>query len=414
MYSSSSLSSVVDAWSAPEPELEGYLGPMTEYPRFVHSMKAVRRVGDRLADPIHFSPDMPSHERDAAIEAFAIAHNWRDDHFLPMRSIRFSVRHHMKKAGAKGDLASRIKRMTSIRRKLRESTVKLDQMNDLGGVRAIMDDISGVNALISAIGEKFQHTIRQQYPYIEKPKDDGYRSHHVVLSFVGEGEREVYSGRRVELQIRTRLQHAWATAVEAAGLYRGEDFKHHRGDADWLRFFQLVSSEFAHTEGCPEVPGTQSHHERVEEIKDLNQKLKATETLEHIKNATEFAESFVYDAGRFFLIRYRKDHTVSVETHDRPIAAAYALTEHEMRIEQGIDDEKVVLVEVDKVTKLVETYPNYFGDVSLFVMSVKRICDGRGAIEYSLAPQEIVGQKPRGVERFYDLRRLYTRWTERR
>ena len=31
-------------------------------------------------------------------------------------------------------------------------------------------------------------------------------------------DAELYNGRRIEIQVRTRLQHAWATAVEGVGL----------------------------------------------------------------------------------------------------------------------------------------------------------------------------------------------------
>jgi hypothetical protein len=43
--------------------------------------------------------------------------------------------------------------------------------------------------------------------------------------------------------------------------------------------------------------------------------------LEDIKNATHFAENYTYDRGRYFLIRYRKDHTVVVESYDSIIVS---------------------------------------------------------------------------------------------
>jgi ppGpp synthetase/RelA/SpoT-type nucleotidyltranferase len=72
---------------------------------------------------------------------------------------------------------------------------------------------------------------------------DGYRSHHLSLEFKpAKKEDEAYAGRRIELQVRTRLQHSWATAIEAVSLYRNQDLKHHKGDADWLRLFALPMS----------------------------------------------------------------------------------------------------------------------------------------------------------------------------
>src|SRR5690606_40369694 len=69
-------------------------------------------------------------------------------------------------------------------------------------------------------------------------------SHHLSLVFqANKKQDESYVGRRIELQVRTRLQHSWATAIEAVSLYRNQDLKHHHGDADWLRLFVLTAAE---------------------------------------------------------------------------------------------------------------------------------------------------------------------------
>jgi ppGpp synthetase/RelA/SpoT-type nucleotidyltranferase len=125
------------------------------------------------------------------------------------------------------------------------------------------------------------HGLRGDRSYIETPKPGGYRSHHFVLEFLGSSQDEaIYNGLRIELQIRTRLQHAWATAVEAVGLVRNEDLKAGEGDADWLRLFELMASEIAHLERCPLVPGTPEHvAARTREIKVLDKKLGAASML---------------------------------------------------------------------------------------------------------------------------------------
>src|SRR5690606_9198926 len=154
-----------------------------------------------------------------AVDVFTVANSFRDSHILPMRSVRASVRSHMRQAAITGDMASRPKRMSSIRRKLAETTIRLDQMQDLGGCRAILNDIDGVNRLVDRVRERFPHAIRREWDYIETPKEDGYRSHHFSLEFrPRQRVDESYAGRRIELQVRTRLQHSWATAIEAVSL----------------------------------------------------------------------------------------------------------------------------------------------------------------------------------------------------
>jgi hypothetical protein len=279
-------------------------------------------------------------------------------------------------------------------KKLRRFSVKLDQINDIAGCRAILDDISGVNNLISNIRESFPHKIRQEYSYIDSPKLDGYRSHHFVFEFRGNNDGAIYNGKRVELQIRTRLQHSWATAVEAVGLYRGEDMKGGKGNSDWLRLFALMSAELAYAENCPTHPDVKNRNGRLTEIIQLNNKLRAVGTLEDIKNVTHFSEHYIHERPRYYLIRYSADHTVTVESYSNAIEGAANIDKSEVMIETGDDDSKVVLVEVDKVDKLVEAYPNYFGDVSLFIRNLKSICEGKNAIEYSMAPQKLVAPKP--------------------
>ncbi|RWB25518.1 RelA/SpoT domain-containing protein [Mesorhizobium sp.] len=384
---------------------------MSQYPHLEYSMDDVRAAGKRLASRVYF--DATNYHE--AIETFTIANSWRDSHIRPMRSIRALVRSHMRQASIPGDMASRPKRMSSIRRKLADTTIRLDQMQDLGGCRAILNDIDGVNRVLDRIREHSPHRLRREWDYIQNPKEDGYRSHHISLEFQPNARQDdAYVGRRIELQIRTRLQHSWATAIEAVSLYRNQDLKHHKGDADWLRLFMLAAAEFAHVERCPQPEGVPDRPERIRELKDLNARLGAVATLENIKAATHFAENFIYERGRYYLLRYQSDHTVKIETYGATISATGALAAAEQAIEAGESDEKVVLVEVDRIDRLVDTYPNYFGDVSLFVRNLQLACLGRPGIEYTVAPQEVV--RPRELEKpdFGALFRRYTRWIERR
>ncbi|SDG99490.1 hypothetical protein SAMN04487974_11560 [Pelagibacterium luteolum] len=62
---------------------------------------------------------------------------------------------------------------------------------------------------------------------------------------------------------------------------------------------------------------------------------------------------------------------------------------------------------------MVDTYPNYFGDVSRFVRNLQLACLGRPGIEYTVAPQEV--GRPRELQKpgFGALFRRYTRWIEK-
>ena len=298
-----------------------------------------------------------------------------------------------------GISAARLKRMTSVRKKLRKINVSLDAIQDLGGCRAILPSIGDVHRIIEAYGASCRHLIYDQDDYISNPKAGGYRSHHLKLKFVGSGEFERFSGRRIEVQVRTQLQHTWATAVEAVGLIRGEDLKGGIGNPDWLKLFELMSSEFAEAEKCPPVPGAPIGRDRRREIRDLEMRLGAAATLDNLSQAFRAAERHVFDREtKYFLIKYNPEtRAVSVRSYREPIKGIETYDDEEMKL--IIQPEKpsfdTVLVEVDKVKNLQNAYPNYFGDVHLFRRQLRRVCKAKDAEDFRLIPQELAPPKPR-------------------
>ena len=69
--------------------------------------------------------------------------------------------------------------------------------------------------------------------YIEKPKEDGYRGYHLMGSFsASDGDNKT-----IEIQLRTKLQHYWATALEIVDLFTGQALKSNQGDDKWQQFF---------------------------------------------------------------------------------------------------------------------------------------------------------------------------------
>ena len=64
------------------------------------------------------------------------------------------------------------------------------------------------------------------YPdYIDNPKVDGYRGYHLIGAFPDkDGDR-----RLIEIQVRTSIQHDWATALEIVDLFTGQALKSNQG-----------------------------------------------------------------------------------------------------------------------------------------------------------------------------------------
>ena len=216
----------------------------------------------------------------------------------------------------------------------------------------------------------------------------------MVFEYVGKGAKSAFNRRRVELQIRTRLQHSWATAVEAVGLFRSEDLKAGFGSSDWLRLFEIMSAEFAYSENCDVPIGLVNRSNRVEEIRHLDNSLRATSVLQDIHSATKYVQDFSYEQAPYFLITYDpSNHEVKVTPYSEVSDSARRFGEAERRIAESNSDKKVVMVEKQKVAKLIDAFPNYFGDVSLFIRNLSAVCLGEDAIEYTMAPQSIVKPK---------------------
>ena len=127
----------------------------------------------------------------------------------------------------------------------------------------VQGDVNQVDKLVAIYKEsvaKNPHDRPERietYDYIKEPKPDGYRSVHYVYKYRSKAEQnECFNGLRIEVQLRSQLQHAWATAVETVSTFTGQALKSNIGDAEWKRFFALMGSAIARREQRPVVPGT--------------------------------------------------------------------------------------------------------------------------------------------------------------
>jgi hypothetical protein len=290
-----------------------------------------------------------------------------------MRGIRQSAIHYMRILKIHGLTAARLKRMPAIRRKLCRVKWKLHQLQDLGGCRCILPTINDVKRLVDTIKTKSRYDLKSEDDYITNPKEDGYRSHHIILIYKGR-KPSMHDGRRIELQVRTQLQHSWATAIESVGLIRGEELKNHKGSEDWLRLFKLMSAEFAEAEQCPIPPSTPEKPERQTEIMTLSKSLDALNVLDSVSNGfrgTDIPLAPGYKPSHFLITYDRIKRTVEVQPYDIAINATRSYDNAEALSDQGNEpSQNIVLVEVGKLNLLKKAYPNYFGDVELFGSSL--------------------------------------------
>lgn len=342
---------------------------MADPPASLHSKSEVVEAGKILAG----RPDAFAQE---TIEAFRLAHNWRSSHVHPMRKVRWELAWRAKKLGTPGVAVARLKRMQSIRKKLSRGNRTLYQIQDIGGCRIILRNMEAANALLGVFqaGEGRRPLFKLD-DYIAEPKSDGYRCYHAIFKFNGPDDDPAYSRHFIEAQIRTELQHAWATAVEAIGLSRNEDIKGSEGDPSWRRLFALVSAEFARMEGggcVPSVP--EERTERFHELRGLVADLDALKKLDGIRELISFTEGVRAPDAKFFLIEYDyEEQTVRISPQSslRKGIDLYEDAEHS-------DSMNAVLVEVDRLSDLKRAYPNYFFDVGMFTEKLRDIVSQGG------------------------------------
>ncbi len=367
-----------------------------DYPNFIYSQEQVLRASKQLSQELIWTDETNIEIR----EIFKIANNWRDSHAYPMHRIRRQLIGKIKSNNIKGVTAARLKRMHSIRKKLKNSVVKLHKMQDLAGCRAILPTIEDVDKLVSCIKTEFLHKFEKENDYITNIKSSGYRSYHLVYSYLSEDNTAIHNGRKIELQIRTQLQHSWATAVEAIGLYRGEDMKGGEGDLEWNELFKLVSFEFAIEENRFYDNGSQDRLIRVSRIIELEVKLKSINVLETLRQGVNYLDECVRDIrsnAQYFLLTYNHvERTIKVEEQDIATNGInqYDLAE-QFENKTGNTNINTVLVEADKIEGLIQAYPNYFGDVDLFNQKLYQIVYGKIALDYNLIPQGKVPPKPK-------------------
>lgn len=364
---------------------EVYPRDMADLVRPLYSKSQIEKAGKVLRRRDLQPNELDEHYGLTTEEAFAIAHNWRSAHVVPLLRVRQDVSAKCRAFETGALTAARLKRMQAIRRKL-QRPFTLYQIQDIAGCRAILADMAEVQKMVALYRNGgSRHTVQKEDDYIVSPKPDGYRSHHLILNFRGQGDLEIYNRQTVELQLRSRLQHVWATAVEAVGLIRHENLKNGKGDADWLRLFQLMSAEFSEHELGGPVPGTPaSAEERRQEIRDLALKLNAATILDSYRVAIDLTEEWYVRSGldRYFLLQFDyATRQVSVEPFSEYAIGSDRYIEEEMHNQSR----NTVLVEVDAVTDLKRAFPNYFLDVTVFNERLDEVIHGR-PLAHNAAP----------------------------
>lgn len=341
--------------------------PNWEKPKY--SKKQIDRAGKIIAD-VFTNPNTNITPQEIS-EVVDILNNWRSAHAYPLEVIANNLRRNNPQA----IVVQRLKRLDSIIGKIeRFPDMSLYRMQDLGGCRVIVDTIDDVYKSVNDFkNSKISHIFKRENDYIQNPKESGYRSYHMVYQFQSD-ENDIYNKNMlIEIQFRTKLQHIWATAVEMMGIFTKSKLKASIGNEDILRFFILVSSLFAKRENTPICPYTfEDERINIQEIKDIDSKLNLVSRISALSVAINYtnASKELKEKGYYVLILNYKKQILRVRGFSTKQIDLATKVYNEIEANNNPDID-VVLVSATSFDELKEAYPNYFADISEFVLTMR-------------------------------------------
>lgn len=353
------------------------------FPKPQYSRGDVNRAGEtlRAESTITDERDSPTVDPDELYWAYQVLGNWRACHNYPINTFQSTLRNRLKHIDRQATVAQRLKRLPSIIHKLvRFPHMQLARMQDIGGLRAIVESVPKVRKLEKAYLESnFRHQLVTPHKdYIADPKSDGYRGIHLVYKYRNELE-PAYDGLQLELQLRTRLQHAWATAVETMGTFLGQALKSGQGEGQWRAFFAVSGAAIALLEKCPSVPGYENLTERetFQGVAEAEAKLHVLEKLSGFSVAADRIQMEKGQGAYHLVVLDTLNKTVTLTPY--PIArleeANAAYSKVEKRTQDG-EQLEAVLVAAGRVEALKKAYPNYFLDTHEFISQIERVIEG--------------------------------------
>lgn len=249
--------------------------------------------------------------------------------------------------------------------------MQLSRMDDIAGCRLIFSNIKEIHSFrVEFHRARFKHKRRNdldKYDYIKSPKPTGYRGIHDVYEYnVSSEVGKRLAGLYLEIQYRTLVQHAWATAVEVIGFITESQPKFQKGDKRYEQTMALASEILARAFENSKGPFPNlDDREVVAQFLGLDKELGLLKTLRGL-NAADKAVTERRNAILIFL----GSGELEVKTYRDSTDALRALFE----LEKQFPDRDVVLVRADTSDEVRLAFKNYFSDARDFIRFVEDGC----------------------------------------
>ena len=341
-----------------------------------YSKKEVERAGKLLA-----SCDTPDADRERAMR---VLEYWRAAFQEPMDEMFLALRR-LVQPFPDAIVFGRIKRTPAILEKLRRdgNRFSLRTMDDIAGCRIVVPSVKQLHDVVGTMRSTSLPMLckSEARDYVDHPKKDGYRSVHFITAH--KSPLYGYSKLHCETQVRTKLQHAWSTALETYGVISGSGIKAGGGTDGERQLFACISGLFALEETCAFVPSVSTDRAGlIGEIRELESRCKVVERLRAASRSVSIVPmnaGIEQDAYCLLDIDYAEQSTKIF---------AYAPAEREQAQEDYVEKERqrrmdvggsslrdVLLVRVASAGALTAGYPNYTTDIAFFLDEYTRLVE---------------------------------------
>ncbi len=303
-------------------------------------------------------------------EDLHVIDQWRAAHRGVLNTFQAILRNRTR--GTTVSVAQRHKRKRTIFDKLqRLPGMQLARMDDVAGCRLIFKHQMDLYAFRTSFHKaRFNHKRRNEldkYDYIKRPKETGYRGVHDIYEYdVNSTVGKRLAGLNLEVQYRTLIQHAWATAVEVIGFITESQPKFQQGDKRYEDAMALASEILARahegqTGPFPDVPD----RELVARFLAIDGELGLIKMLRGLSAAKKDVS-----AKRNAILIFSGTGELEVRAFRDAPDALRALFD----LEKQFPDRDIVLVRADTSEEVRLAFRNYFSDARDFIRLLEDGC----------------------------------------
>lgn len=308
----------------------------------------------------------------ATTDDYAVIDLWRAAHRPVLNTFQAILR--TRPRGTKIIVAQRHKRKSTIFNKLiRFSSMQLHRMDDVAGCRLIFNNIDELYKFRSKLHKaRFNHVRKNdidKYDYIKSPNPTtGYRGVHDVYEYdVNSASGAPYKGLFIEIQYRTKFQHAWATCVEVIGFITESQPKFQQGDRRFQTILELASEIIARV-----FEKRKSNHPDIVNSELVKQFLSLDKEIGFISllKALNLSDKEISKKKNLILI-FSENSTLETLAFRDATAALRAL----FKLESESPEKDVVLVRADTSDEIRVAFKNYFSDARDFIKLIEDGCE---------------------------------------